>query len=507
MALERNKNIKNKRDYFNTHDLNTDLKKHAIRGGGITVFSHMVNLLIQTISTMVLARILAPEEFGLIAMTMAVTGILTIFIDIGLTDATIQTPEINHTQISTLFWINMVATLAIVMIAIALSPLIAWFYSEPRLIKITIIWSSYLFIAALSTQHIALLKRRMLFSYVSINEIIAVLISNVIAIILALKGWSYWVLVIRQITIAFCMTAGGWLICRWYPGLPSRTDVRSMLVFGRNATGSFIINYFARNIDKILIGWRYGANQLGYYSKAYYLFVLPATQLTNALKNVATSTLSKLSDQPSKYLNYYLKAISLIAFVGMPVSFFVMVESEDLILLLLGSQWGKTVEIFQILAAGTGVWMLYSTTYWLHASLGRSDRLICWTIFSSFVIITAIIVGLQFGLKGVALAHTFTLYLLTAVGIKYAGNPIGLKLSMVVSATWKYFAAALLSAFLCWYAIQSFPEVWTRLVRLIISSLLYNTLYLILVVMFDKNIQTIKEISSVIREMLTNLRV
>lgn len=490
-------------DYFSTDDLKPDLKKHAIRGGGVTVFSRMVNFFIQTISTIMLARILTPEEFGLMAMVTVVGGFLIIFVDLGLTDATIQKAEINHKQISTLFWINIAATTTIVLIIFSLSPLIAWFYSEPRLKHITIIWSLYLFFAALSTQHIALLKRRMLFLQISINEIAAAVISNMLAIILALNGWSYWALVIRQISLAVCMTAGAWVICRWTPALPSlRSGIRSMLVFGRNATGSFIIGYFERTLDKILIGWHYGAQQLGYYHKAYYLFVLPTTQLTTALKNVATATLSKLRNEPSKYHNYYLNAISVMSFIGMPISFFFMIESENLVLLFLGPQWGNSVEIFRIFAAGTGVWIVYSTTYWLHASLGRSDRLLRWSIFAFFTTAIAIIVGINFGPKGVALAYTCSLYLLTGFGLKYAGKPIDLKFRSVVSTTWRYFIAALLAALLCWYVMQSFDYTLIRLVRLIISFLLFTILYLILVVVFHKNIQPITGLFSIIKEIL-----
>lgn len=489
-------------DYFNVDDLKVNLKKHAVRGGGITLLSRMIDFLIQMITTMMLARILAPEEFGLVAMATALGGFLTIFIDLGLTDSTIQTSDINHKQVTNLFWINVVATGAIVLMVIALSPLVAWFYSEKRLINIMIIWSTYLFVYALSTQHIALLKRRMMFLRISITEIVATLISSGLAIILALYGWGYWSLVLRQVLFGICMTSGAWIVCRWYPGLPSlRTGIESMLKFGRNATGSFIVGYFARNLDKILIGWRFGANQLGYYHRAYYLFLLPATQSTEALKNVATSTLSKLRSEPSKYHSYYLRAVSLMSFIGMPISFFFMIESENLILLLFGSQWEPTVEIFRILAAGTGVWIIYSTKYWLHASLGRSDRLIKWGIFDFFVSAIAILIGLHFGPKGVALAYTCSIYLLTGLGLQYAGKPIDLKLRSIILATGKYFLAALFAGLLCWYVIMLLDFAWNRLARLIISFLLYTSLYLIFLVVFYKKKQPIIDFWSVISEM------
>jgi len=104
-----------------------------------------------------------------------------------------------------------------------------------------------------------------------------------------------------------CKTIGAWVLCKWKPGTPSiKSGVKKMLLSGSNITGSFIIRYFERNLDKILIGWRYGANQLGYYHKAYYLFTLPTTQLTTALQSVAIATLSKTNRQQDQFHNYYI---------------------------------------------------------------------------------------------------------------------------------------------------------------------------------------------------------
>jgi len=488
-------------DYFNTYNLKGALKKRAIRGGGVTVLSQAGRFCVQTITVIILARLLGPEEFGLVAMVMALGGFLTIFIDIGLTDAIIQNPEISQEQVSTLFWINIGITVIVVLIVVAFSPLLAWFYSERRLVNITILWSTYLIFGALSTQSIALLKRRMLFAQNSANEITAAVVSGLVAIYCAATGCSYWALVFREISFAFCRSLGAWILCRWRPGLPSLTgNIRGLLLFGRNATGSFIVGYFARNLDKVLVGWRYGADQLGYYHRAYYLFVLPTTQLTEALKNVATSTLSKLRSEPRRYISYYIKGLYVISFVGMPISFFFMVASEDLILVLFGPQWEESVGIFRTLAAGTGVWLVYSTKYWLHASLGRSDRLIKWAFVDFLVIAAGVVIGLRFGPQGVALAYTCALYLLTGFGLKYAGEPIGLKLVSVVSAVWKYFGAALLAALVCWWLFGVWGSEMSRLGRLSLCFIVYSSSYIIFVLSLHRSFSPIKDMVAVIKE-------
>lgn len=489
-------------DYFRTDDLKLDLKQRAIRSGGIAVFSRSANYFFQLICSVILARLLSPDEFGLVAMVTAITGFLIIFTDFGLTDATIQKTDINHKQISTIFWINVIGSGAVVLVIIALSPLVAWFYDEPRLKMITVIWSSSLFFAALSTQHIALLKRRMLFLKISIIEMIGVILSNVAAIILAMYGWSYWALVGRIVMLSIFVTLGAWLLCGWQPRLPAvRSGIRSMLEFGKNTSGFFIVNYFSRNLDKILIGWRFNAKELGFYHYAFYLFLLPTTQLTTSLRNVAVATLSRLRNDPEKYHYYYLNAIIILSFIGMPVSAFFVIISNDLILFLLGPQWAKTAEIFSILGAGAGVQIIYSTHYWIHTSLGRADRMLRWGGFELLVTGTAIFLGLPFGAVGVAVAYTLTLYLLIGPAITYAGKSIDLKFCAILSAIWRHFTAAVCAGILCWCILNIFHFTDILLVRLILSFLVYVSLYLISIVVLYQSIEPITHFISINAEM------
>jgi len=276
-----------------------------------------------------------------------------------------------------------------------------------------------------------------------------------------------------------------------------------MLVFGRNATGSFVLGYGARNLDKILLGWRYGASQLGYYQRAYYLFALPATELTEALKNVATSVLSKLRGEPQRYVEYYIRALSVVCFLGMPISFFFMATAEDLILGLFGAHWEQSVGLFRILAAGTGVWVVYSTKYWLHASLGRSDRLIRWGVIDLAVTATAVAVGLWYGPKGVAFAYICAVYLLTMFGLSYAGQPIGLKFRTVIAAIWAYFVAAAIAGFICWFTLRVWGSGVPRLYRVVLGLVIYCSCYLAAVVILCRSVRPIKDLLILIRDVFS----
>jgi PST family polysaccharide transporter len=470
--LEKTQNKKrSSHDYFNTDHLNQDLKLKAVRGGGISVFSQSANFVIQMAGTMILARLLTPKDFGLIAMVIAFTGFFLMFRDLGLSDATIQEPEINQKKMSTIFWISITLNIVFSIIIIAVSPLIAWFFGEPRLKLIAIVSSvSFIFIG-LSSQHLALLKRNMFFFKIAIIEITATLISTLFAIIFAFYGFGYWALVSRSIVFFMTVVVGAWTVCAWRPGfLTSLAEVRSMLSFGANISGYYFINYYVRNIDNTLIGWRYGARELGFYYKAFQLFELVVNQLTVPIHSVAVASLSKLRDEPEKYL-------------------------------LLGPQWGKTAKIFSVFGVAAATTIVYSTIGWLHASLGRAERLFRWGLLGAIPITVGILAGLRFGPYGVAVGYSAALVLIAGPGLSFAGKPIDLKFRTILAAIWRYIIAAACAGFLCRYILSSFDLIPNLLGRLLISFMLFAGLYIILIIAIFQSTKPIKDVVSLIGEM------
>ena len=288
---------------FDTKHLMTDLKARAVRGGIATMLGQGDQFIIQIASTIIMARLLVPADFGLIAMVTAITGFAILFKDLGLSMATVQRSKITHEQVSTLFWINVTVSTVITLVIFGLAPAIAWFYGEPRLTLITMVLSLVFVLGGLTVQHQALMQREMRFKALAIIRVISILAGLIAAIAFALIGISYWALVIMQITTAMFNTAGVWLLCHWRPSHPfRRVDVKDLLVFGANLTGFDIVNYFARNLDNILLGRFWGANVLGLYSKAYSIMMLPINQIRAPLNAVAIPTLSRLQNDPTSDL-------------------------------------------------------------------------------------------------------------------------------------------------------------------------------------------------------------
>lgn len=494
-------------EYFSDIRDRADLKKQAIQSGAISVVTRGISTVIQLAGVILLARLLTPADFGLVTMATVFTNIFFVFQDVGLTDATIQAQRINHIQVSTLFWINLAFSSLITLILIALSPAIAWLYKKPQLILITIVSSISFIFWGLMTQHMALLKRQMLFLSVGVIEVAAGLLSTVGSIIVAIVGWRYWAIVFKSVSYGIIKWILTWMYCRWRPGLPQRNSgVRPFLRFGVNSVGFYIVNYFATNLDKTFIGKKSGAEQLGHYSRAYYLSTTPTGQFAQSLFHVAVSTLSKLRDDPGEFRRYYLNAISAVSFLAMPLSMFMVVMSRELVYLLLGSQWSQAAEYFLILGLAAGMTVIYNTNGWLHVSLGRSDRWMRWGIFSALIMIAGFAVGSFFGVMGVAVAYAGLSNLLTLPGILYAGRPIGLKIGEVLSAIWKSTSAAVLAGILVGYLKSPALGQTGVALRLFISLLFYSALYLALIVVLLRGSSEIRRFLSLSRLLLSKKR-
>jgi len=399
-----------KNNFFDTEHLKTDLKGRSVRGGAVTMVAQAVKFSLQMCSTVVLARLLTPQDYGLIAMVTIVTGFVMMFKDMGLSMATVQRAEINHAQISTLFWINVILSLGVMLVTAALAPAIAWFYHEPRLTWITLALASAFIFGGLTVQHQALLRRQMRFGALAVVEIVSMLAGIVTAIIAALYEAGYWSLVLMQLATAITSAIGVWVACGWRPSLPPvrRSGVRPMLAFGGHLTGFSFVNYFARNADNLLIGKFWGPGPLGLYAKAYNLLMLPLRQINAPLSAVAIPALSRLQNEPEQYRNYYLKAISIIALVTMPFVMFLIVMSKDVIQLILGPQWVEAAPIFTFLGVAALLQPIANTSGWLFISQGRANHMLQWGLIGGILAIVSIVIGLPWGALGVAACYAIT---------------------------------------------------------------------------------------------------
>lgn len=408
-------------DALSTEHLQTDLKGRSVRGGVLTLISQGTQFVITSVSTVVLARLLTPADYGLVAMVTAITGLGQAFADLGLSEATIQRKDITHDQVSTLFWINVSIGMGLMFVTMALASPLAWFYKEPRLKGIALLMSVTFLICGLRVQHAALLMRQMRFKSLAIRDIAAPAIAVPAAVTMALRGAGYWTLVALPLMTNLVSMMISWFMVRWVPGLPRRgADVGSMISFGGNVAASYVIFTVNRSADGVLIGRYWGAGALGLYSKAYNLLMLPVRQLSAPAGSVAVPAFSRLQDDSERFARYYLRAVNLIIWISAPIFGFLFVAAEPVIKLVLGKQWLDAVPVFRILVVSALAQLLLESTIWLFVSRGHSGRLLKLMLIISPILVSSFVIGLPFGIKYVALSGSVALLAIFPRILKYA---------------------------------------------------------------------------------------
>ncbi len=383
------------------------LRRATLRAGAETVIAQWVKLVCQMGSTMVMSRLLTPREFGLVAMVTAVTGVLQVFKEGGLSTATVQRHEVTDAQVSTLFWVNAGLGLALAAICGVLSWPMALFYHEPKLTAVTLALAFPFLLGALGVQHDALLKRQMRFRALAIVEIVAMISGSVVGIGMAWSGWSYWSLVGQQLTLSLVSLLGLYTALPWRPGRPQRgAKVSSMLRFGGYLTGSELMNYLFRNMDNVLIGWRWGAGPLGFYAKAYSLLMLAITQVNAPIARVAVAALCRVQTEPERMRRYFLSGYALVAAINLPIMAALVVFAEETVTFVLGGQWSASVPLFRVLMPAAVSGALLNPFGWLFMATGRPDRQLRLGLVWSSLLIVAFFIGLGSGPAGVALAYS-----------------------------------------------------------------------------------------------------
>lgn len=398
--------------WFDNKDLQKDLRGKSIKGGISTSGSQMISFGVNLVSTFVLARILLPSDFGLIGMVTAFTGFASIIKDLGLSMAVIQKESITHQQVSNLFWINIGVCIIIAIIFICLSPLIvAIYHHDLRLYPIILAYSFSIAIGGISIQHAALLNRRMMFLQLAKVDVLSAVLSVICGIIAALLGWGYWAIVVLNLSTSVFYNIIIWIICNWRPSLPKMNQsVKEFVHFGAGISGFNIINYFSRNTDNVIIGQRLGAAEVGFYSKAFQLLMLPLNQLRNPLVTVAVPAMSSLKNDAERYINYYKKYIFILAFFSMPIVAFLALFSKQLIIIVLGGQWLPSSPLFRGLALSGFIQPVASSIGLVMISSGFAKRYFFWGCINASVTIAGFFVGIHWGAMGVVYSLVITTY-------------------------------------------------------------------------------------------------
>jgi O-antigen/teichoic acid export membrane protein len=478
------------------------LKRRTIRAGAARFLGQGSRALLRLGTIVVLARLLNPSDFGLVAMVTVVTGVFEIFGTGGLSAATIQRAEISDQQISTLFWVNMAIGVLLALLCLAFAPLLNVFYQDPNTALVLVALAPNFIFNAAGVQHVALLQRQLHYTILSSIEVGSELVSGVISIGLALAGWSYWALVIGVLAGPLVITVGAWIATGWIPGTPTRDrDISSMLRFGGTITLNNFIVYVAYNLEKVLLGRYFGPEALGLYGRAYELINLPTRILNSAVGSVAFSALSRLQTDPARVRTYFLKGYSLVVSLTLPTTIVCAILADDIILVVLGPKWQGAAQIFRLLAPTILVFGMINPLAWLLQSSGLQERSLKIAFVICPIVIGSYLIGIPYGPNGVALAYSAAMLLWVIPHVFWCLHGTPITPGDLFSAIGRPLLAGVAAAFAGIFIQHLTAEIPFAFVRLALAGLAmaiaYGTTLLFVLGHKDLYVELLKALKSV----------
>lgn len=380
----------------------SQLGRRAARGALVTVGAQGVKIVLQVVGVVVLARLLTPGDYGLVAMVTAIIGVAEIFRDFGLSAAAVQAKTLSRAQRDNLFWINTAAGGAFTLITFFAAPLVAIMYGRDELVGLTQALAFVFVLNGLGTQYRADLNRRMRFANLAAVDVAAPAVALAAAIVAALSGAGFWALAVQQLATSVVLLVGNAVSARWIPRRPRRAPMKPLFSFGWQLAGSLFIGYLGNNIDSLTIGLRFNATALGLYNRAFQLLMTPLGQLRAPTTKVALPVLSRLRDDKEasdRYIQRGQAALGLTLVAGLGL---VLGAAQPVAEVFLGAQWLEVVPILRLLAAAGAFQCLAYVGLWIYLSHGLTKELLQYTVISTSIKVACILVGSIWGVVGVA---------------------------------------------------------------------------------------------------------
>lgn len=457
-----------------------DVGNRARKGAFWSALQILVRNGISIGSTAVLARLVSPDDYGLIGMVGTLTALLLVFSDMGLSWATVQRRNLTEAQVSNLFWLNATAGLILWGVCIFLAPWLVGFYGRPELNDITLMLGASFLLGGVAAQPMALLTRKMQFRQTTLIEIGSMMVSTVTGITLALLGWAYWALVWQLLAGQAARALLALTIAR--PPLQWPTwgvGTSSLVRFGGLMAVNSLLIYMARTLDTVLVGKFWGTEDLGYYSRAYFLMLLPSMLATGVLANLMVPSLSAFQHDVNRFGSAYRRAIRMVAFIGCPMAVGLALTAPEAVRLIYGEKWGAVVPLLMWLSIAGITQPIYNTTGWLFTAAGKAKLYLVLTGCNAVLLTFTFFVTVHYGTVAVAKGYGLVMGVLLLWPAMYLAHyAAGLKLTDTLRVLFPVFLALALMAAAV-YVVGQLCELlnvfwlWTFAIKVAVGALSY----------------------------------
>lgn len=382
------------------------------RGGGVTLIGQALRMAIQLLGVLILSRLLAPSDFGLIAMVAVFMTLADLLRDFGLPSAALQAKDLSNQQASNLFWASTSLGALSCLLLISSTPFIVALYGEPRLAHIVPALALTLLISGAQAQVQIRLARAMRFPTLAISATAAPAVGLAVAVVSAVNGLGYWALVLQSITtpiILFVVQASS---ARWIPHLPRRGHgSRELFASGSHLGLAYFLTWASNNADSLIIGARWGATDLGIYNRGFQLTVGPVGSLLSPLTQVAVPVLSQAEREGRRPSDILLRLQALVAGPVAILMLTLALVAPSLVPLVLGPGWAPAVPVVQILAVGECIHALSFVSYWGFLAARLSKQLLYYNLVTKPLGVVLVLIGSGYGIEGVAWGYVTGLLL------------------------------------------------------------------------------------------------
>lgn len=394
------------------------LLKAGVSGLGWNTSSRTLRQIVQIITYLILTSLLEPAAFGLIGMAIVVTGFLTVFRDMGISFALIQKKEVSQKLFSSAFWLNIAFASLLVLSLNLFAPLIAEFNSEPELTMVLRFLSISIFLTSLTILQQALFERDLAFKYVAAYEILSSVFGSSIGVTMAYLGFGVWSIVTQYLVTNFLTSAFLWFGSSWKPKFEfDWNEVKSVISFSLNSVGFNVMNYAVRNLDKLLIGKFLGKSEFGIYSVAYRILLLPLQNITSVFMRVMYPIFSKLQDDNKKLKEAYLITTLALSVITFPLMLGILGVSDVFVDVFLTEKWQPLKELLVVFSIIGLIQSVFTQTGVLFQTKNKTDVWFKWGIFTTFFYGISYIIGLHWGILGVAVAYLIANIILIIPGL------------------------------------------------------------------------------------------
>lgn len=394
------------------------LRQKAVKGVVWSIVESWGQQAVSAIVFFILARLLGPEAFGLVALASVFIAFVQLFLDQGLSQAIIQREEIEPGHLDTAFWTNVGISSLVTIVTIFCADSVAELFKQPTILPV-IRWLSLSFLfGAFSSVQQAIFVRELAFKALATRSLVAILAGGIVGVSMAFMNLGVWSLVGQQLTNSFAQVLVLWWVSDWRPGFKvSREHFVELFSFGINVVGGKIVDFLNRRSDDFLIGYYLGPVALGYYSVAYRLLVISTDLLTGVTAKVAMPTFSKLQKEPERLRSAFYTITQITSLIAFPCFLGMAVLAPELVRSFFGEQWVQSISVMRILTFIGIIHSVYSFNGTVMMAVGKPFWRFALNSISAVANVIAFAFTVRYGIEAVAAAYVIRGYLLSPLSI------------------------------------------------------------------------------------------